>query len=171
MVTLAVLVVLAAVAVPAMQGLIATNRLVSQTNELVSAIQFARSEATRLNTQVMFCRAATADDTVCSAAAGAWQAWIVLAPALPDPVLRSGSVDSQLILRTSGNIGNVVIFRPDSLAWQNAMTLLNGALRACAPTNATQMNARQIQIINGSRIRTEPLAQGANGCDAVVDNP
>lgn len=171
MVTLAVIAILAAVALPAMQGMLVSNRLVSQTNEIVAAIQFARGEATRLNTPVVFCRATAVDDTVCSAAADAWPAWIVVAPALAQPVLRSGPVDPRLVLRTSGNVGTAITFRPDSLAWRNATTLLAGALRVCAPSDATNVNARRVLIANGSRVSTETLEQGAGGCNDVVAEP
>ncbi len=55
MVTVAVLAIIAAIAVPAMQGLIAANRLSAASTELVTALQLARSEAIRRNAAVTVC--------------------------------------------------------------------------------------------------------------------
>lgn len=52
MVTLAVLAILAAVGVPSMQDMIRTNQVASQSNELISLLAFARSEAIRRGTAV-----------------------------------------------------------------------------------------------------------------------
>jgi type IV fimbrial biogenesis protein FimT len=45
MVTIAVLAILATIGVPSFQGLIQSNRVTTQTNELVTALNFARTEA------------------------------------------------------------------------------------------------------------------------------
>src|SRR5688572_16029390 len=77
MVTIAVASVLLGIAVPSFNQLIVTNRLTAQANEVVSAINFARSEAIKRNTSISFCRTSSATATTCAASAGNWQDWIV----------------------------------------------------------------------------------------------
>jgi len=57
MITLAVLAILATIAVPGFWNLIQNNRTATQTNELVSAFNVARSEAVKRGAQVSVCRA------------------------------------------------------------------------------------------------------------------
>ncbi|ANB01445.1 GspH/FimT family pseudopilin [Ectothiorhodospira sp. BSL-9] len=61
MITLAVAAILATIAVPGFMNLIQTNRVVTQTNELVSAFNLARSEAIRRGVPVTVA-ASTGDD-------------------------------------------------------------------------------------------------------------
>jgi len=55
MVTIAVLAILLAIGIPSFASLIASNRLTSATNELVAALQTARTEAIRRNVRVTVC--------------------------------------------------------------------------------------------------------------------
>ncbi|OOG24909.1 pilus assembly protein [Thioalkalivibrio denitrificans] len=56
MVTLAVAAILATIAVPGFWNLIQNNRVTTQTNELVSALNLARSEAIKRGESVSVCR-------------------------------------------------------------------------------------------------------------------
>src|SRR5690349_9752111 len=60
MVSIFVLGILTALAVPSFVGMMNRNRLASQSNELLAAVQYARIEAIRTNAKVTFCGAATA---------------------------------------------------------------------------------------------------------------
>ena len=55
MITLSVLAILVAVGVPSFQGMIARNRIATATNEIVSGMYAARSEAIRQNASIRFC--------------------------------------------------------------------------------------------------------------------
>ncbi|MDM3871262.1 GspH/FimT family pseudopilin [Porticoccus sp. W117] len=73
MVTVAILAILVAVAVPAMTSFMNSNRLTAHTSALKQAIQYARSEAVAKNQNVSVC--ASSDGATCT---GAWnQGWIV----------------------------------------------------------------------------------------------
>lgn len=61
LVVLTISAILLAAAVPAMQGLIQSNRITGGTNELLSSIQMARSEAVRRNGNVTICRSVNAE--------------------------------------------------------------------------------------------------------------
>ncbi|MAY25125.1 MAG: type IV fimbrial biogenesis protein FimT [Polycyclovorans sp.] len=75
MVTIAVLVILATVAVPSFTAVIRSNRAVSEANQIVSFITLARSEAVRRNRTVTICP--SADGASCAGGAD-WSAGIVV---------------------------------------------------------------------------------------------
>ncbi|MGB5339922.1 MAG: GspH/FimT family pseudopilin [Gammaproteobacteria bacterium] len=64
MVTLAVVAIVAALGVPSFQNHLKDNRRIAQVNEIVSAMNLARSEATKGNGTVAFCP--SADEATCS---------------------------------------------------------------------------------------------------------
>ena len=64
MVAMAVMVILAAFGVPSFQSHLKDNRRITQINEIVSAMNLARSEATKGDGTVAFCP--SADDATCS---------------------------------------------------------------------------------------------------------
>lgn len=175
-VTVSVAAILVTIALPGFQNLIVSNRLISQTNQLVTAIHYARNEAIRLNAPVTICSANSPDSTTCAGGAAGtdWLHWVVIAPGLAEPLLRSGSIDTRnnLNVRASSNISNnAIVFRADSLARQGSSnTPLNGALRICAAVSNPAQNARVIQIVNGGRLVSVPVTVGATGCTSVVSN-
>lgn len=75
LVTVAVAAILAVVAVPGFQALFQGNRAATQTNNLVSALNFARSEAIRRGTTVALCP--SADQATCTGATDWTTGWIV----------------------------------------------------------------------------------------------
>lgn len=79
LVTISVLAILLAIAVPSFQTFILNNRLATATNELVSALAIARSEAVKRATRVTVCKSANAGaaNPVCSTGANWQDGWIV----------------------------------------------------------------------------------------------
>lgn len=80
MITVAIAAILLTVAVPGFQTTIANNRLVTQTNSLVTDINIARSEAVKRGTGVVLCSSAdpNAAAPACLGAGNAWTSgWIV----------------------------------------------------------------------------------------------
>lgn len=96
MVVLAIIVIIASVAAPGMQGLLAGNRLTSVSNTLVGALRYARSEAVIANQAVSVC--SSADQASCG---GSWadgalvvradNAVLRVLPALPGDVAVAGN--------------------------------------------------------------------------------
>jgi type IV fimbrial biogenesis protein FimT len=69
-------------AVPSYQSLIANNRITAHTNELVMAINMARSEAVKRNVRVILCRSAdpTASPPSCGGSEHTWTTgWLMFA--------------------------------------------------------------------------------------------
>lgn len=79
MVLVAVMSIVLAVGVPQLSTFFDGNRMVSNTNALVSAIQIARSEAIKRGNRVTICKSSNADaGTPACTTAGTWeQGWIV----------------------------------------------------------------------------------------------
>ncbi|MFW2456240.1 GspH/FimT family pseudopilin [Methyloversatilis discipulorum] len=190
MITIAILAVIAAFAVPSFQSLIMLNRLASEANELVAALSQTRTEAIRVNRRVILCRAATDGATVaaatgCVAGAGRWAGWMVFvdadgsgtynpnAASNPDEVLiRTHAFHGNLLQTVAGNAlagaGNRIVFRPDGLARAPGQTLLQTAtLRLCHASATMQQNARDVRLGGGSRVSVARATSAA--CAAPED--
>lgn len=75
MITLAIVGILLTVGVPSLKTFMQGNQLIAASNELISALHVARSEAIKLNSRVSICE--SSDGTNCSTT-GSWKnGWIV----------------------------------------------------------------------------------------------
>lgn len=82
MITLFIVGILLMVGVPSLKTFMQSNQLVASTNELVSAMHIARSEAIKLNSRVTLCE--SSNGATCSTS-GSWKdGWIVFVDANGD---------------------------------------------------------------------------------------
>lgn len=151
MVTVAVIAILSAVAVPVMTGLINNSRLTGLTGEVVSAVQLARSEAVRRNARVQLC--ASVDGLTCAKSSN-WSQWIVLAP---DHTTNSAHVELNHRAPPNTQVTgpeNGIVFRPSGLLRSAAQ------ITVCVPTTNPSSNQRVVDVaISGSPI-TKPQDGG-----------
>lgn len=79
LVTISVLAILLALAAPSLQALARNNRLTGLTNDLVSTLNFARSEAVKRGGRITVCKSANsgAAAPICSTAANWRDGWLV----------------------------------------------------------------------------------------------
>jgi type IV fimbrial biogenesis protein FimT len=178
MVTLAVAAILVAMAAPSFRTLLASNRLSTQTNELVGAITFTRSEAVKRGRNVTLCRTDSATALACLAGnQSAWEHWIVIDPGIAatdsSRVLRRGSIPTQQIsVAASSNLtatANQIVFRPDGMALgSDGSTLLIATLRVCTGTQGVDQNARLLELRGGGRVATTAASEI---CTDTVSNP
>jgi type IV fimbrial biogenesis protein FimT len=77
MLTVSVLAVLLGLAVPSFLETVRTNRMISQNNEFIGSLNFARSEALKRSDSVSAC--ASADQATCTGATDWTTGWIVFA--------------------------------------------------------------------------------------------
>lgn len=101
MVTLAVAIILLAVALPMYRSITANNRVAGQTNALVSALQLARSEAVTRLASVAVC--ARSNDTTCGTSANWANGWLVFVDADEDGVLDAGEERVKIFAALRGN--------------------------------------------------------------------
>lgn len=190
MVTIAVMAILAALAVPSMQGMIASSRLTSDANDVLAALNLARSEAIRLNRRVVFCRVGGGFDSpdlstcLTSDLGGKWSGWMVFADANGNGVLDAGTEDvlrggtfssSTLTVLSSpalaqATAGNRIVFRADGIAKsQGDNALQQVSLRICDSkhNNATD-DVRDVSLMFGSRMG---VSRGASPDCSAPPNP
>jgi type IV fimbrial biogenesis protein FimT len=148
-VTLTVAGIIVAFAVPAFRESIARSKLTAQANDMIAAMNLARSEAIKGNRTVNFCRAAAEADTTCANSAGNWAFWIVRSA---NGVLRRGAVDSTLTV-TSNLSGDTASFRSDGLARSGtADTLIGNSRISITTTRISANNTRCVLPGTGSRM-------------------
>lgn len=155
LVTVAVFAILMAIAVPSFQGLSASTRLTSQTNDLVSSLSLARSEAIRRGTRVTMCK--SSDGSACTTT-GDWdQGWITFVD-----TTRSGSdaeVDSgetvvsvhqgeggSVVIKGSSNLEDYVSFSADGQPKSMGSSVVTGTLRVCNGASALNDDTRARDI-------------------------
>lgn len=167
-VTLGVLSILTAVSIPLITSTINASRITGSANEFVTALQLARMESIRRNVRVFVCE--SSDGLSCTGGAQ-WRGWVVFADRNQnglvdiDEQINSGRVEAPLTARSSGNIGNRILFRSDGLAYLNNQ-LLNGNMRLCMASTAPPQNARDVRIAAGSRMSVGPAINVGVACPA-----
>jgi len=92
MVSLTVLGVLAAIALPSFNQAFLSNRLASFSNSFIASAQLARSEAIKRNASVKMCR--SSNGTSCAATSGWQQGWIIFSDNGAGGNFDNGTVDS-----------------------------------------------------------------------------
>ena len=95
LITIVVVSILLAMGAPAFKDFIKNNRVTAQTNDLVSAIQLARSEALKRGTNAVVC--ASSDQSTCTGKDTWAEGWIVFSDYDPtdgdDPVFKTTNCD------------------------------------------------------------------------------
>ena len=160
MTSVAVVAITLGIAVPSFNAMIMTNRLATQTNDIIATITYARSEAIKRNRTVTLCRAESAAENDCGDA-GPWEQWLVRDPA--GNVIRRGSFaePDDPVSVTSSLPETTLMFSPDGFARTDAGALANGqTILVCVP-NAPAENRRQVTLGAGSRIS---LTKDAGDC-------
>jgi type IV fimbrial biogenesis protein FimT len=74
-VTVALVVILASIAVPAYTSMMTRNRMVAEINDLVGSLHFARSEAIKRGLDVVVCK--SSDGNTCTTAGDWSQGWVI----------------------------------------------------------------------------------------------
>lgn len=101
MITVVVLALLMAVAIPSFKNASLGSRLSAAANDLLASVQLARSEAIKRNVAVTLC--ASSDGATCAAAGGWEQGWIIVAAAAV--LQRQQSLpDGYLVTQTGGTV-------------------------------------------------------------------
>lgn len=172
MVTIVVLAILLAIGIPAFASLIASNRLTSATNELMAALQTARTEALRRNARVTVCPAAP----TANGCSGAWRdGWIAFvdpsAGNAPSPenaadiLFRGGPLPTGIVAVANAPLSSYVSFTADGASKQLNGGFLAGTLRVCSTSTAltNERRARDLVLIaSGRLVLTHPGAVAAS---------
>ncbi|MGH8052799.1 MAG: GspH/FimT family pseudopilin [Stenotrophomonas sp.] len=153
MVTVAVAGIIAAIAAPSFSKMISHNRLVSSGNEMIAALQVARTEAISRRLPTTVCP--SNDGKTCSGAAGSQ--WIVFSTKDgASTTLRSVAANPKVALKLSPNItgGNTrITFTPSGFVQVGAKS--SGTISLCAADlsgqNAVDISAAVVRITSARR--------------------
>ena len=157
LVTIAVLAIVLALAVPGYGSLVNNIRLSSLTNDLVSALNLARSEAIKRGVRVTLCKSANpmATEPACQIS-GSWQdGWVAF---VDRDVVGQRDVDDQLLMVWQGsdhaniaasNFNTFVSYMPDGRS-RGPNNLATGSLNICLDGNR-----RRIILNSTGRIRLQ----------------
>lgn len=185
MIVVLLMAILAALAFPAFQSFIASNRLTAESNELLAGLNLARSESVRLQRRVVLCRAAVSDGEVTFTAASncitaddgqPWQGWGVFVDEDTDGALDetetvvrvqaiAGSALSVLSDAALATAGNRVAFRPDGLARGHGTLALQAAQIYVSDSSGqgdTANALRCVTLASGSRMSVMRPDVGSN---------
>lgn len=171
MVGVMVLSIILLVGVPSFQGTIASNRLTSSTNELVSSMALARSEAIRRGARVTVCK--SANGAACTSA-GTWQqGWIVFLDttrAAGDPVVDAGetvlsvvgALPANVTVQGTAPVATFMSFAADGTVRTMTGTALSGTIRVCSTSSslADANRGRELNISSAGRMATTTVSVG-----------
>ena len=118
-ITLVVISILAAVGVPGLSRLMANNQAIANTNNLVTALYFSRSESVKRGVQISLCAKSAAEpgNTTCGGGGAGWSnGWISFVDAKPLDQLRSWSAPA----------GNFITTGPASVSFNSDGSIKGG---------------------------------------------
>lgn len=162
MMTLVIAGIIATQAVPSFGKMIARNRLVTQTNDLVADIHLARSEAVTRGARVILCRSADPRATTpsCSGTTQTWTTgWLLYAESDGtagflasggDTLIRIGQpAHSSITIKTNATSNNNLEYNADGTTNEGG----NTAVFAICDTDGGTTTGRQININGVGRPR------------------
>lgn len=163
MVTLTILGILAAIALPSFNDAFLSNRLASFSNSFIASAQLARSEAIKRNASIKMCR--SSNGTSCATTGGWQQGWIVFSDNGAGGNLDNGTVDGdetrinyQQALSTDYSFtGDAysISFRPTGLV---ASTV---SLTLCRLTPSPGSQERSISVSTTGRVSVSTTRNGS----------
>lgn len=157
------------------------NRIVSNTNYLVSAIQISRSEAVKRGQRVTMCKSANADagNPKCTTSGDWEQGWLVFVDAAGDAdyssandtiLRRQAGVDGPqtTITTTSSTIADYITFTSRGIPKTTTGGAQSGVLRICDARGVTNASgnvvARGVVLNAAGRVRLSKDATVIGGC-------
>lgn len=177
LVAVAVAAVILAVGVPSFQGSIASSRLSTQTNDLVSALSLARTESIRRGDRVTLCK--SADGSTCTNTGDWSQGWITFVDTTRSGtsaqvdtgetiLARQSAGNSNVSAKGSTDLANYVSYAPDGRTKLMNGDPQSGTLRVCASSSAltNDARARSILISAVGRVTTIKPTGIADTCPA-----
>jgi type IV fimbrial biogenesis protein FimT len=155
LITTIIVSILAVIAVPSFQNLLARNRLATQANEFVTDLNLARSEAIKRGERVTVCK--SADGGNCTASDEWGQGWIVfmdvngdVTVADPSNILRVRPAIQGATLTGDTEVANYISFVPTG-----ATRLVNGRTQSGAISLNGTDQAITVFINTAGRVRTQ----------------
>jgi type IV fimbrial biogenesis protein FimT len=158
MFALVLVVLVQALATPAVSGIINSSRVNNGAEAIFNSLLLARSEAVKRNGKVVVCKSATGDG--CSLSGDWQQGWIVFHDANNNATLdpgetilhREAGLSSQVHISGNGPVKDYVSYGPHGKTNLISGAFQAGTITACVQT-AKQIPVRQVVINNSGRPR------------------
>ena len=155
-VTVVIVAVLMAIALPSFERLVSSNRLANASNEFLATVAFARSEAIRGNRGAVVCP--STDGLTCS---GDWAAgWIMWADNNADGIRQTSGVNAEPVLRAQAALFNVASTGSNAairFSPRGAVTAGGGVITLRSTTcPAGEPLQRAITVMAGGMARVQP---------------
>ena len=170
MVTLAMSAILMTFAVPGFNELIKSNRLSSTANDLLSTLQYARSEAVTRKTAVTVCTSAdsvSADDPSCDSTVNWQNGWIVFVDRNGNNARTTGAGSTETLLAAREPVGAAGLTLVGSTDVAHAVRFVSdgtasgsGTIRLCDDRGAGKGKTVTIERYTGRTF----AATGASSC-------
>lgn len=162
MVALVVLTIGILVAGPGLATFGGSGKLEAQSREIQSALAFAKSEAIRLNRNVLFCH--SADSLVCSVPpASGWIGWLVIPAgtsfgAETGPVLRANTFSDSAVKVSSGTVlasaQHALRFNSQGLIrYFGNNTPMSDSIKVCIANASLKPNQYEVRFNSGGRLQ------------------
>lgn len=161
MITLAVAAILLTVGIPSFSEIIKNNRLSTEINELVTVLNFGRTEAIKRGVDVTVCKSDTG-----SSCAGNWEdGWIAFVDLDDDGVFDVG--DGEIVLRVYDGVatGSTLAFPRNRISYsaQGFAIGFTGTFVLCDDRGSAK--GKGLVVSNTGRVRTATSAEViAEGC-------
>jgi type IV fimbrial biogenesis protein FimT len=160
MVTLTVVMVLLAIAIPSFSAISAQNRLAAATNDLAAAFSLARQTAVTRNASVALCAGDAVHGCHTSTDWDWSRGWLVFMDRDRDGVrdadesiVHEGSQSSAgVVIAGNEPMRKPIIFSPLGFATQPGGAFSAGTVRVCSPSGI-QDNARDLILAKSGRVR------------------
>ena len=152
--------ILMSITVPAMTGMLNTQKAISATNALFAGLNLARSEAIKRNARAVLCK--TANGVSCTASGGWEQGWILFHDRNNNAVLdegeevvrHQGPVSAGIRLRGNFPVANYVSYTPTGTAQLISGAFQAGTFTLCVESSASA-DVRQIVLSGTGRARAQ----------------
>jgi len=161
-VTIVVVSILVAIGVPSFIAIMQNNRAAAMTNEFVSSLNLARSEAIKQGVPVTVCASANANQTACGGA-GTWtNGWIVFTD--PDSDGTLASVNDRIKVREALPTGATFATTQSRVTYAPTGFVIvgggagAGGLYTLAATGCTGDYGRAVTISNTGRVAVAAVA-------------
>lgn len=152
MIVVAILAIFAGIAAPNFRELITQNRMTSQANDLLAALQFARSEAITRGRRVSICP--SNNGTACTNSA--WQGgWIVFAEGLTGTIGTYESAGDTLLRVQQALQGTSTLTVGGNITFQPNGTVATARTFTLCPNDGSSVRGRSIPITLSGRARVD----------------
>ena len=161
-ITIAIAAIVMAIGVPAFQDMIRNNRIISQTNDVMSALSFSRSEAIKRGRPVVICKSSGGAGCATS---GNWdQGWMIFVDTDNNAAVNSGeeilrvhdALTGGNTLEGNGNVATYISYSSDGVTrLKNGGGFQSGTLTFGLCNSSKQKNT--ILISDTGRARIEKV--------------